>query len=106
MKGDKEEKEELLISTNSDAHGTIYIGSGANPEKIENGDVNQFNITPEELTNIVNRYKERDENMQDINYFKEKGGINFLLEAIATDKNKGIYSTNGFILHIRRWPKG
>ena len=97
MKDEKEEKEELLISKNSDAHGTIYIGSGSNPDKVgnANADANQFNITPQELTNIVNKYKERDENMQDINYFKEKGGINFLLEAIATDKNTGIFSTNG-----------
>ena len=54
-----------------------------------------FNITPQELTNIVNKYKERDENMQDINYFNEKGGINQLLSDLATDKTKGVSSTEG-----------
>ena len=47
------------------------------------------------MTNIVNKYKERDENIQDINFFKEKGGIDFLLEAIITDKDKGIHSLEG-----------
>ena len=92
----KDNKEEELISTDSDAHGTQYIGSISGSLRQGNaGNVSPFNITPQELTNIVNKYKERDENFQDINYFREKGGIDFLLEAIITDKNKGIFSVNG-----------
>ena len=94
MKEKGDEKEEL-ISTDSDAHGTEYIGSVTSSNKSGITNVVPFNITPQELTNIVNKYKERDENMQDINYFKEKGGINFLLEAVMTDKSKGISSLEG-----------
>ena len=54
-----------------------------------------FNISPQELTEIVNKYKERDENMQDINYFNEKGGINQLLSDLCTDKKIGISSVEG-----------
>ena len=57
--------------------------------------VGAFSIKPEELTQIVNKYKERDENMQDINYFIENNGIDSLLNAIATDKTNGISSENG-----------
>ena len=92
MKEDiSDDKQEELISTDSDAHGTVYIGS------IKSGisSVSPFTITPQELTNIVNKYKERDENMQDINYFKENGGIDPLLESIITNKTKGIHSLEG-----------
>ena len=89
----KDEKSEELISTDSDAHGTQYIGSVSG--NLQSANTYPFAISPQELTNIVNKYKERDENMQDINYFKQKGGIDFLLESVMTDKNKGISSTVG-----------
>ena len=89
----KDEKSEELISTDSDAHGTQYIGSVSG--NLQSANTYPFSISPQELTNIVNKYKERDENMQDINYFKQKGGIDFLLESVMTDKNKGISSTVG-----------
>jgi magnesium-transporting ATPase (P-type) len=91
----KDEKEEELISTDSDAHGTQYIGSVSGNLQSSMANAYPFTISPQELTNIVNKYKERDENMQDINYFKQKGGIDFLLESVMTDKNKGISSTVG-----------
>ena len=91
----KDEKEEELISTDSDAHGTQYIGSVSGSLKSSMVNAYPFTISPQELTNIVNKYKERDENIQDINYFKQKGGIDFLLDSVMTDKNKGISSTVG-----------
>ena len=51
-----------------------------------------FSITPQDLTKLVNLYKERDENMQDINYFIKEGGIDPLLSVLRTDKTKGISS--------------
>ena len=54
-----------------------------------------FGISAQELTDIVNKYKERDENMQDINYFNKQGGINKLLEDLQTDKTNGISSKVG-----------
>ena len=60
-----------------------------------NGPIGQYGISANQLTDIVNKYKERDENMQDINYFIEQGGIDRLLRALQTDKTKGISSTKG-----------
>ena len=55
-----------------------------------------FDITPHELTNIVNLYKERGENYADIQYFDEHGGgIDELLGKLKTDKVKGIGSSKG-----------
>ena len=54
-----------------------------------------FGISAQELTDIVNKYKERDENMQDINYFAQEGGIDNLLQKVQTDKTNGISSKNG-----------
>ena len=54
-----------------------------------------FGISAQELTEIVNKYKERDENMQDINYFAQQGGIDSLLQKVQTDKTNGIYSKEG-----------
>ena len=49
-----------------------------------------FSLSPEDLTNIVNKYKERDINFQDINHFKEKNGVDYLIDALKTDKKNGI----------------
>ena len=54
-----------------------------------------FGISAQDLTEIVNKYKERDENMQDINYFAQQGGIDSLLQKVQTDKTKGIASKDG-----------
>ncbi len=54
-----------------------------------------FGISAQDLTNIVNKYKERDENMQDISYFNDQGGINNILSALKTDKTSGISSIEG-----------
>ena len=55
-----------------------------------------FDITPHDLTNIVNLYKERGENFADIQYFDEHGGgIDELLGKLKTDKARGISSTYG-----------
>ena len=94
MKEVKEEQQEELISTDSDAHGTEYIGSVSGTVNSGVSNFLRFGLTPQELTNIVNKYKERDENMQDINYFKKNNGIDFLLEAVKTDKKNGITSTD------------
>ena len=53
-----------------------------------------FDITPVDLTKIVDKYKERGENFADIEYFREQGGIDKLLGILKTDKQKGISSTN------------
>ena len=93
MKENIEEKEEKLISTVSDATNSGFlenVPSQINSIKPEENTVvnlnliqDDFKITPQELTNIVNKYKERDENMQDIKYFQEKNGIDFLLDALG-----------------------
>ena len=84
-------KENLIQSSQASNDG-VYINSGASQLKNINYQADPFTIRAEQLTDIVNKYKERDENMQDINYFNEKGGINSLLEDLFTDKTKGITS--------------
>ena len=59
-----------------------------------------FDITPVDLTKIVDKYKERGENFADIEYFKEQGGIDKLLNTLKTDKQKGISSTDDRELHF------
>ena len=60
----------------------------------------KFSINPLELTEIVNYYKERDENMQDINYFRKEEGIDRLLSKIDTNKSTGISYVEGRELHF------
>ena len=91
----KEDKQEVLISTESE-NGTECLRSVDSDLLIKNSTFpKNFNISPQELTNIVNKYKERDENMQDIKYFQEKNGIDFLLNAVDTSKTTGINSLEG-----------
>ena len=59
-----------------------------------------FNISPQELTNIVNKYKEREENYQDIKYFINEGGINNLLTSLETNQMTGINSLEGREAHF------
>ena len=49
-----------------------------------------FSISPQELSNLMNLYKDRSENYNDIKYFQEKGGILPLLNALKTDAKHGI----------------
>ena len=84
-------KENLIQSSQASNDG-VYINSTSSQLKNINYQADPFTIRPEQLTDIVNKYKERDENMQDINYFNEKGGINSLLGDLFTDKTKGITS--------------
>ena len=55
----KDEKEEELISTDSDAHGTQYIGRVSGNLQSAMANAYPFTISPQELTNIVNKYKEK-----------------------------------------------
>ena len=51
---------------------------------------NSFSISPKELSNLMNLYKDRSENYNDIKYFQEKGGIVPLLTSLKTDAKHGI----------------
>ena len=63
-----------------------------NTSSLKNKSYANFNITPEDLENIMNLYKERDEEYQDLNYF-ENNSIDNLLQSLQTDKKDGIIST-------------
>ena len=95
MKDEKDEKAENLITTDTESHTTVDMHSVSSNIININKDNRIFDILPGELTEIVNKYKERDENFQDIKYFKDKGGINPLLTSLNTDKNNGISSIAG-----------
>ena len=85
-------EEGLLPDESHDSSDMVYLKKGAG----EGGNnFGAFNVTAQELTEIVNKYKERDENMQDIHYFNDKGGITPLLKALGTDKTNGIASLEG-----------
>ena len=101
----KDDIEEKLILTDSESLASGFMSDvpsdiaeiNTNTKPKINSDLipQDFKISPQELTNIVNKYKERDENMQDIKYFKEKNGIDFLLDALKTNKKTGISSAAG-----------
>ena len=85
-------EEGLLPDDSRESSDMAYLKKGPG----EGGsNVGGFGVTAQELTDIVNKYKERDENMQDIHYFNDKGGINFLLKELQTDKTNGISSLEG-----------
>ena len=85
--------DEFESDNNSYSINTNLINANSTQGSTNNKGYVPFIISPQELTEIVNKYKERDENMQDINYFIEKGGINQLLTDLHTDKAIGISST-------------
>ena len=88
--------EEELISKDSAINGEgVYVADPSTPMLNNNQGGGAFNLTAQDLTALVNKYKERDENMQDINYFIEKGGIEPILKDLGTDKKNGISFTNG-----------
>jgi len=92
--------EENLISKESgQSSDTVMITSGVRPPQLSGQAATAFSVTPDDLVGIVNLYKERDENVNDIKHFSdpnvikgENEGIDYLLKAIATDKTKGISS--------------
>ena len=94
--------EENLIEKGKESRQSsdmVYITSGSTPAQGSNQAINAFSVTPDQLVDIVNLYKERDENMNDIRHFSdpnvikgENEGIDYLLKAIATDKTQGISS--------------
>ena len=94
--------EENLIDKEKESRQSsdmVYITSGSTPIHGSSQANNAFSVTPDELVGIVNLYKERDENMNDIKHFSdpnvikgENEGIDYLLKAIATDKTQGISS--------------
>ena len=86
-------EEGLLPEDSAENSDMLYVSGGKGKGFSQNNGL--FNISAQELTDIVNKYKERDENMQDIHYFSDKGGIASLLTALGTDKTKGISSTQG-----------
>ena len=59
-----------------------------------------FNITPQNLTEIVTYYKERDENFLDLKYFTDHDGTDELLNTLKTDKTTGISSEEGRAEHF------
>jgi len=88
--------EEELISKDSAINSEgVYVADPSTPMLNNNQGGGAFNLTAQDLTALVNKYKERDENMQDINYFIEKGGIEPILKDLGTDKKNGISFTNG-----------
>ena len=79
-----EEKDEESLS---------IINHDSKPFQIEqesSNDNHSFSITPQELSNLMNLYKERSDNYNDIKYFQEKGGILPLLTSLKTDAKQGI----------------
>ena len=68
---------------------------GANENNpLAGGDSRAFDISPVDLTKIVDKYKERGENYADIEYFRDQGGIDKLLNILQTDKQRGIASVS------------
>ena len=86
-------KENLIPSNSSQSSSdVVYLASGSTQKQNINYQADPFTIKPEELTDIVNKYKERDQNMQDLNHFNNEEGVNSLLTSLATDKVNGISS--------------
>ena len=65
-----------------------------------NNNINSFSISPQELTNLMDLYKERHENYSDIKYLEEKGGVNYLYDSLQTDPKKGISSIANREVHF------
>ena len=93
-------KENLIDKDEQDTGETMHLTNTPNSTNSNSGNSGAFNITPVELTNLVNLYKERGENFADIEYFTNRGGIESLLDSLKTDKFKGINSTNGREQHF------
>ena len=59
-------------------------------ESNESQSNSSFSITPKDLSNLMNLYKDRSDNYNDIKYFQKKGGILPLLTSLKTDAKNGI----------------
>ena len=79
----EERDEESMSIINNDSKSPVI-----EPEILN--DKHSFSITPQELSNLMNLYKDRSENYNDIKYFQEKGGILSLLTSLKTDAKHGI----------------
>ena len=79
----EERDEESMSIINNDSKSPVI-----DPEILN--DKHSFSITPQELSNLMNLYKDRSENYNDIKYFQEKGGILSLLTSLKTDAKHGI----------------
>ena len=93
-------KENLIDKDEQDTGETMHLTNATPSTNSNSGNSGAFNITPVELTNLVNLYKERGENFADIEYFTNRGGIESLLDTLKTDKFKGINSTDGREQHF------
>jgi len=83
-----DEKEEENDETSSIIKHASKSPISNNPS--QQSESQSFNITPKELTNLMNLYKDRSGNYNDIKYFQEKGGILPLLLSLKTDAKHGI----------------
>ena len=52
-----------------------------------------FDIKPQDLVDIMSKYKDRTTDFEDLKYFKEKNSISNILSLIKTDPERGITST-------------
>ena len=82
-----EKDEETQSIINHDSKSTLPIGESESDKSESNP---SFSITPKELSNLMNLYKDRSDNYNDIKYFQEKGGILPLLTSLKTDAKHGI----------------
>ena len=80
---DEEKTSENTINTSNISSSTIDTNSL----------MPKFKIEPHQLADIMNLYKERTEDYEDIKYFDEQGGIEELLKKLDTNQKTGITST-------------
>ena len=86
LKEESNQQEE--ISTSSEDKVSDY-----NKNDINDNSINDlFQISPKQLSQIIELYKERGENFEEIRYFENQGGIDELLKKLDTDKKNGISS--------------
>ena len=73
------------------------INSQIIEENVEDGKEREygFGITALELEKIMGEYKERGNDYRDLKYFRGKGGITYLLNALLTNETTGISDKSG-----------
>lgn len=79
--------------------GKVTIGVEGNLINQDDDDVDgdlkmHFNISAKELSHIVEKYKERGDDMLDLKYFRDEQSVEYLLETLKTDVDNGISSTD------------
>ena len=85
---DEKDEETLSIINHDNKQPQQETETSTESESSKNNP--SFSITPQELSNLMNLYKDRSENYNDIKYFQEKGGILPLLTSLKTDAKHGI----------------